>query len=69
MKVGKRGIAREWALTVFVIASLGAMLYPIVMVIYGEKTVMFADRIDLPTQTTTKTHLLPLFGDGAILQV
>lgn len=44
-------------------------MLPIYMIVYGELTAMFGDRIDFPERTSTQIQLLPLFGGGTILLV
>lgn len=50
-----------------IIATLGALTLPFDMILYGELTAMFADRIDFPERTTSATYLLPVFGGGTVL--
>lgn len=60
---------RELFLTIagVTLSALAALLMPLYMVLYGELTAMFYDRIDYPGRTATKTYLLPVFGGGQIL--
>lgn len=52
-----------------IVAALGSMTYPLDMILYGEITTMFTDRIDYPERMTTETFLLPFFGGGTVLYV
>lgn len=48
-------------------AAIGAITYPVDMLLYGEMATMFTDRIDTPEATSSETYLLPMFGGGTIL--